>query len=237
VLKISAPHLPDSGAYELDTGIGKLAAHLDLRNTGDNATLRDLVASADVFSQSYRPGALAGHGFAPEDLARLRPGIICTNLSAWGGSGPWRERRGFDTIVQTVSGMAMASGDGAKPKYLPVSAIDYVSGYLMALGTIAALTRRATEGGSWLVSVSLARTGRWIVDRGIVAAQELRDVPIELPDNELARLCMQTASPMGSIGHLRPVAILAETPARWARPPVPLGHDQPAWPDADAPAR
>src|SRR5512140_468989 len=88
VLKISGPHLPDSGAYEMDTGVGKRAAFLDLRQARDAATLQELVRSADVFSQSYRPGALDARGFAPEDLARLRPGIVCTSLSAWGGSGP-----------------------------------------------------------------------------------------------------------------------------------------------------
>ena len=67
-------------------------------------------------------------------------------LSAWGTEGPWRERRGFDSIVQSVSGMAYAQG-GDKPKLMPVSAIDYVSGYLMAFGALAALERRATEGG------------------------------------------------------------------------------------------
>lgn len=232
VLKISGPHLPDSGAFELDTGIGKRAAHLDLRDAQDAATLRGLAGSADVFSQSYRPGTLAGRGFAPEDLAKLRPGIVCVSLSAWGGTGPWRDRRGFDTIVQTVSGMALASGDGAKPKYLPVSAIDYVSGYLMALGTMAALARRAAEGGSWLVRVSLARTGRWITDQGQVDAAALHDVPEELAEEEMARLTMETESPLGRIRHLRPVAVLSETPTRWTRPPVPLGHDRPAWDDS-----
>lgn len=232
VLKITGPHLPDSGAFELDTGIGKRAAHLDLRDAQDAATLRSLASSADVFSQSYRPGALAGRGFAPEDLAKLRPGIVCVSLSAWGGTGPWRDRRGFDTIVQTVSGMALASGDGAKPKYLPVSAIDYVSGYLMALGTMAALARRAAQGGSWLVRVSLARTGRWIADQGQIDAAALRGVAEELAEEEIARLTMETESPLGRIRHLRPVAVLSETPARWTRPPVPLGHDRPAWDDS-----
>ncbi len=227
VLKISGPHLPDSGAYEMDTGIGKRAAFLDLRQARDAATLQGLVRSADVFSQSYRPGALAGRGFAPEDLARLRPGIVCVSLSAWGGSGPWRERRGFDTIVQTVSGMALASG--GKPQYLPVSAIDYVSGYLMALGTMAALERRAKEGGSWLVRVALARTGRWITDRGELGADALRGVAEELTPEEITRLTMETQAPLGRIRHLRPVAILGETPAHWTQPPVPLGYDKPEW--------
>ena len=229
VLKISAPHLPDSGAIEFDTGIGKRAARLDLRDASAAATLRELAAAADVFSQSYRPGALAGRGFAPEDLARLRPGIVCVSLSAWGGTGPWRERRGFDTIVQSVSGMALASGGGSKPRYLPVSAIDYVSGYLMALGAMAALARRASEGGSWLVRVALARTGRWITDRGEIAAAALKDVAEELAPEEIARLTMETASPLGRIRHLRPIAVMAETPARWDRPPVPLDYDRPAW--------
>lgn len=229
VLKISAPHLPDSGAFEFDTGIGKRAARLDLRDAGDVASLRALAASADVFSQSYRPGALAGRGFAPEDLAQLRPGIVCVSLSAWGDTGPWRARRGFDTIVQTVSGMALASGEAGRPGYLPVSAIDYVSGYLMALGAMAALGRRAVEGGSWLVRVALARTGRWITDRGVLETAAPKDVAAELAPEEIARLTMETVSPQGRIRHLRPVAMLAQTPARWTQPPVPLDHDQPVW--------
>lgn len=128
--------------------------------------------------------------------------------------------------------MALASGDGAKPKYLPVSAIDYVSGYLMALGTMAALARRAAQGGSWLVCVSLARTGRWITDRGEIGAAALRDVAEDLDTEEIVRLSMETESPLGRIRHLRPVAVLAETLARWTRPPVPLGHDRPAWEDS-----
>ena len=110
VLKIIAPHLPDSGSVELDTGLGKLSTHLDLRNQQDVETLRTLVRGADVFSQSYRPGALAGHGFSPEALAEMRPGIVCVELRAWGREAPWRERRGFDTIVQTATGMALVSG-------------------------------------------------------------------------------------------------------------------------------
>jgi crotonobetainyl-CoA:carnitine CoA-transferase CaiB-like acyl-CoA transferase len=223
VLKITAAHLPDSGAMELDTGLGKLAAHLDLRSAQGVETLRGLLGSADVFSQSYRPGALAGRGFSPEEAAKLRPGIVYVSLNAWGQTGPWKGRRGFDSIVQTVSGMAYASGDGTKPKLMPCSAIDYVSGYLMAYGAMAALARRAREGGSWLVRVALARTGKWIVDRGTVDADSA-------PAQESVGLVMETPSPAGLISHLKPVVQLSETPARWARPPVPLGHHRPEWP-------
>jgi crotonobetainyl-CoA:carnitine CoA-transferase CaiB-like acyl-CoA transferase len=219
VLKISGAHLPDSGISEFDTGIGKLSAHLDLRTSAGTATLRGLLAESDVFSQSYRPGALAARGFSPGQAAQLRPGIVYVTLSAWGTEGPWRERRGFDSIVQTVSGMAYAQG-GDKPKLMPVSAIDYVSGYLMAFGALVALERRATEGGSWLVRVSLARTGKWIVDRGFI-----RDFS-SVGNPDVADLLMKTEK----YTHLRPVLGLSETPPFWERPPVPLGTHPPVWP-------
>jgi len=228
VLKIAAAHLPDSGAVEFDTGIGKLQANLDLRTPAGVETLQGLLRQADVFSQSFRPGTLAGRGFSPAQAAALRPGIVYVTLSAWGSEGPWRDRRGFDSIVQTVSGMAYAQSsagpDPAKPRLLPVSVIDYVSGYLMAFGAMVALARRATEGGSWLVRVSLARSGKWIADRGFV--EDFASVPLELPKDELQRLIMQT----GRFSHLRPVLELSETAPHWARPPMPLGSHPPAWP-------
>ncbi len=221
VLKITAAHLPDSGDIDLDTGIGKLSAQLDLRQKESVETLRRLAQEADVFSQSYRPGALAARGFSPEALAKLRPGIVCVSLSAWGPTGPWKDRRGFDSIVQCVSGMAAAQGGADAPKLLPCSAIDYVSGYLMAYGAMVALARRAKEGGSWRVRVALARTGKWIVDRGVTDASKAVE-----PD----AATMETRSPAGVITHLKPVVQLSETPPFWARPPVPLGHHRAEWP-------
>jgi crotonobetainyl-CoA:carnitine CoA-transferase CaiB-like acyl-CoA transferase len=227
VLKISAAHLPDSGMTDLDTGLGKLSARIDLRSEPENSLLKKLAKEADVFVQSYRPGALAARGFSAESLARLRPGIVCASLSAWGPTGPWRERRGFDSIVQAVSGIAQANGDGAKPRLLPVSAIDYVSGYLMAFGVCVALARRASEGGSWLVRVALARVGKWIIDRG--TAQRYHGLPEDLAEAELAPLLAEMDAPDGRIRYLKPVLELSETPAYFARPPVPLGYHRPAW--------
>jgi crotonobetainyl-CoA:carnitine CoA-transferase CaiB-like acyl-CoA transferase len=231
VLKIAGPHLPDSGTSEFDTGIGKLQAFLDLRTPAGVETLRGLLKEGDVFSQSFRPGTLAARGFSPEQAAALRPGIVYVTLSAWGSEGPWRDRRGFDSIVQTVSGMAYAQGAGSeppKPKLLPVSVIDYVSGYLMAYGALVALARRAREGGSWLVRVSLARTGKWIVDRGFV--EDFASIPKELGEQELKNLLVETKAPSGTIQHLRPVLQLSETRPRWERPPVALGTHPPEWP-------
>src|SRR5689334_19654077 len=104
VLHISAPHLPSFDDLLPDTGRGKRSSFLDLRTEAGREVLRRLAAGADVFVQGYRPGAVAGQGFAPEALAALRPGIVCTSLSAYGETGPWGGRRGFDSLVQTASG-------------------------------------------------------------------------------------------------------------------------------------
>lgn len=224
VLKISAEHLPDSGLVEMDTGIGKRSARLDLRTQSEQ--LVRLVKHADVFVQSYRPGALAARGFSPERLAELKPGIVCASLSAWGTTGPWRTRRGFDSIVQAVSGMAHKSGDAKGPKLLPVSAIDYISGYLMAFGTAVALERRAREGGSWLVRVALARVGRWIVDRGVTSCD---GVAADVAPTELARYCAEMDAPVGRLTYLKPVIQFSHTPGEWTQPPVPLGTHEARW--------
>jgi len=235
VLKISAAHLPSLGRQEYDTGHGKLSAHLDLREEKDKETLRGLIREADVFSQGYRPGTLGGRGFSSEALAGMRPGIVVVSLSAFSHVGPWAPRRGFDTVIQTVSGITHRQGElfpGARPgpQFYPVSAIDFLTGYLMATGAMVALARRAREGGSWLVRISLAQVGRWLVERGQVPEAQLRDVAKEFTPAELDRWSMVTSTPVGRLQHLAPVLRLSETPPRWARPMVPLGYHQPVWP-------
>jgi crotonobetainyl-CoA:carnitine CoA-transferase CaiB-like acyl-CoA transferase len=66
----------------------------------------------------------------------MRPGIVCVELRAWGREGPGHERRGFDTIVQTATGMTLVSGGGTEPRLTAVSAIDYVSGHIMAFSAM-----------------------------------------------------------------------------------------------------
>jgi len=235
VLKISAAHLPSLGRQEYDTGHGKLSAYLDLREAKDTETLRGLVRDADVFSQGYRPGTIANRGFSPEALAHTRPGIVVVSLSAFGHVGPWASRRGFDTVIQSVSGITSRQGElfpgkSPGPQFYPVSAIDFLTGYLMAFGAMVALARRTREGGSWLVRISLAQVGRWLIERGQVPEAELKDVPKEFTPAELERWSMTSNTPEGRLQHLGPVVRLSETPPRWTRPTVPLGYHQPEWP-------
>jgi crotonobetainyl-CoA:carnitine CoA-transferase CaiB-like acyl-CoA transferase len=237
VLKITGEHLPNLGYQEFDTGHGKLSAFLDLRSPGDVDTLRGLVREADVFSQGYRPGTLAARGLSVEELTAMRPGLVYVSLCAFGHTGPWASRRGFDTVVQTVSGITtrqaeVVAGAVAEPQFYPVSAIDYCTGYLMAAGAMIALKRRAEQGGSWLVRISLAQVGKWIVDLGEVPAAALDGVAAEFTAEELDRWSMVTQTPSGLLRHLKPVVALSETPPYWARPSVPLGYHKPVWPVA-----
>ena len=236
VMKITGAHLPNIGYQEYDTGHGKLNAQLDLRETKDMEILRGLVSQTDVFSQGYRPGTLGGRGLSPEELAELRPGIVYISLCAFSHMGPWASRRGFDTVVQTVSGITNRQGDlfpGATPgpQFYPVSAIDYLTGYLMAFGGMVALNRRVHEGGSWLVRISLAQVGRWLVSQGEIPEADLKNIPAEFNPEEVASWSTVSDTPMGKLGHLGPVLSLSETPPRWARTSVPLGHHDPVWPE------
>ncbi|MGC2525502.1 MAG: CoA transferase [Stellaceae bacterium] len=235
VMKITAPHLPNIGYQEYDTGHGKLQAHLDLRQPRDLDTLLGLVREADVFTQGYRPGTLGNRGLSPEELTKLRPGLVYVSMCAFSHAGPWASRRGFDTVVQTVSGITTRQGElfpGASPgpQFYPVSAIDYLTGYLMAFGGMVALARRAREGGSWLVRISLAQTGKWLVDRGQVPEAALANVDKELYPAEIARWSIESDTPVGWLRHLGPTVRLSETAPYWARPTAPLGYHEPVWP-------
>ena len=236
VLNISAAHLPAIEALVIDAGRGKLTAQLDLRTESGRAQLQALARGTDIFVQGYRPGGLASHGFAPEELARLRPGIICVSLSAYGHEGPWAGKRGFDSLVQTATGFNQAEGQAAggdKPGPLPCQALDHGSGYLMAFGAMAALSRRLREGGSWHVRVSLAQTAHWL--------RHLGRLPhgLGVPDTTFAAVedLLETAkSGHGMQTGVRHAGVLTKTPARWDRPAMPLGSHLPSWPTSEAAA-
>ncbi len=206
------PNLPNIGAIA-ETSRGKLSVVADLDTASGRITLGNLLRSAHVFVQGYRPGALEAQGFGPEDVARLRPGIVYVSLSAYGHVGPWARRRGFDSLVQTASGFnhaeAQAAGQEA-PRPLPVQILDYASAYLMAFGAQVALARQATEGGSWHVRVSLAQTARWL--------RSLPRVPngLACPMPPLDGYLEESASGFGSLAAVRHAARFSATPAKMA---------------------
>ena len=226
VLHIAAPHLPYQTEILMDTGHGKRCAWVDLTKPAGVETMTGLLREADIFTQGYRPGTIASRGFSPEQVAALRPGIVCVSICAYGHEGPWAERRGFDSIVQNVTGLAATQGSLAKPRNLPVQALDYIAGYLGALGAMAGLARRIEQGGSWLVRVSLVQVAHWLASLGTVDASQGTS---ELPETELARYLMESDGPFGHLRHLKPVTQFSETPAYFARPAEPLGTSPARW--------
>jgi len=229
VLLVTAAHLPAIGPLVIDTGRGKRSCQLDLRDPDDRHTLHKLLHHADVMVQGYRPGGLAERGVGPDDVARARPGIVYVTLTAYGDVGPWAAKRGFDSLVQTATGFNHAEGmaaDTDAPRPLPAQVLDHAAGYLLACGAMAALLRRAREGGSWHVRVSLAQVGQWLrglgrVPDGLkVADQRFEDV---------GDLLEALPSGFGELTVVRHAAQLSETPARWVLPSVPLGTHAAEW--------
>jgi crotonobetainyl-CoA:carnitine CoA-transferase CaiB-like acyl-CoA transferase len=226
VLRVGTRRLPEDDAMLRDTGHGKRSTALDLNDAREAARLRELVRGADVFSQGYRPGAMASLGFGLEDVLALRPGIVYVQLSAFSHRGPWAARRGFDSIVQAHSGIADEHAVDGVPGFAPANPLDYMTGYLAAFGVVVALIRRAREGGSYRVRLSLAQTGRWLARQPRVDAT---GVAPDLEPERLGSLMMTSDTPFGRLRHLAPIAQLSETPGRWDRPAVPLDHDPPEW--------
>jgi crotonobetainyl-CoA:carnitine CoA-transferase CaiB-like acyl-CoA transferase len=230
VMRVTAPHLPGLPELDIDTGRGKLAASLDLRATDDRDWLRALVREVHIFVQGYRPGALAARGFSPEALAGMRPGIVVVTLTAYGHAGPWAGRRGYDSLVQNACGLNVAEAKAAgvpAPKELPAQALDHATGYLMAFGAMMALMRKLKDGGSWHVRVSLAQTAHWLAGLGRVENGFTCEEPAR---EEIRALTEEMDTPFGRLSFVRHAAILSDTPAFWARPPVPLGTHAPVWP-------
>jgi crotonobetainyl-CoA:carnitine CoA-transferase CaiB-like acyl-CoA transferase len=229
VMLVTSPHLPQMMPLVMDSGRGKLSAFIDLRDAAGRDTLAALTREADIFVQGFRPGAVGGHGFTPERAAELRPGIVYVSLCAYSHEGPWSGRRGFDSLTQNANGINHAEGEaaGAKaPKPLPCQALDHAAGYFMAFGAMTALMRRATEGGSWHVRVSLAQAGHWIRNLGRIGGLSCPDPT----DDDVRDRLYENDTGFGRLTTVKHAAVLSETPARWARPSVPLGTHKPEWP-------
>ncbi|KIL62008.1 hypothetical protein M378DRAFT_166153 [Amanita muscaria Koide BX008] len=238
VLLVTSPNLPSLPFLDIETSLGKRTTQLDLTQESDHASLIDLARDCDVFLQAYRPGGLEAKGFGVDDLVKLRPGIVCASLNAWGWEGPWKDRKGFDSLVQTATGFNFEEGKayheymlshaelGVKssfaPKPFPMQTLDYAAGYFLAFGINAALARTMTEGGSWEVRVSLAAVGQWLRSLGRVSPEEafgngMGKFPSTSDDEEISKLSTTWPSVAGdgrSITGLRHPAVLSGAPVR-----------------------
>lgn len=229
VLAIGAAHLPNIPTLVIDNGRGKRAAQLDLRNEAGRQRLRELIRGADVFLHAYRPGALAAHGFSGEELQALRPGLIEVRLSAYSHAGPWAGRRGFDSLVQSATGIAWEEGqaaDSEQPGKLPCQALDHATGYLAAFCAMTALRRRATEGGGWRAQVSLAQTGRWLQSMPRLA-DGLQHADLTRAEVDQWRQTM--SSSYGEISAIAPAEQMSETPPHFDLPPSALDAYEASW--------
>jgi crotonobetainyl-CoA:carnitine CoA-transferase CaiB-like acyl-CoA transferase len=226
VLHVRSPRLPFVEPFVIDTNPGKRSCYLDLERPDDTDRLRALVRNADVFSQGYRLGAFARRGFGPEALAEMRPGIVMVSIDCYGHQGPWAARPGWEQLAQTVSGMAHEHAGESAPALIPAAVNDYTTGYLAALGALAALARRAVEGGSWHVRVSLTRTAMWIMALPRTPAEAS---PAGVDVAAIAPWFIEMDTAWGRLRRLGPIARMSATPPRWDRPPARLGSDAPGW--------
>ena len=226
VLRVGADHLPSVDVGVISTGFGKRNTSLDLRSDDGRTSMEALISEADVWIDAYRPGALASHGFAPERVAELRPGIVIVQISAFDWTGPWAGRRGFDSIVQSTTGVRSAGGEFGRdsdgrptgtPTGLPVQALDYATGFLAA-GFVAQLVAHQRDvGGSWLGRTSLLRLRNDLVARRSPATFSPAAINIE------PKYLGSVESDFGRVTAVRPFA------GTWTSPPEPLGTAAPTW--------
>ncbi len=219
VLRLDAPGFEEVPALVADTSAGKRCARLDLRDS----RVESLVAAADVLVCGLRPGALARLGWTPERLAQVNPQLVVADLSAYGETGPWAGRRGFDSLVQTVNGMSaegMRRARALAPVPLPAQALDHASGWLLAAGVLHALTLRRDDGQGRHVGVVLARTGQWL--DGLGRQDEALSAP---PPGQVEVV----ASPLGRVTRVVAPGALDGRRLSWAGTPSRLGSSEPSF--------
>ncbi|MFD0553570.1 CoA transferase [Streptomyces rectiviolaceus] len=228
VLRVDSPRLPELPDQHTDTGFGKRSATLDLAERTGRRTFDELLARADVVVTGYRPGALDRFGLAPEALAERRPGVVVAQLSAWGGYGPWAERRGFDSLVQVATGIAAVEGAADRPGALPAQALDHGTGYLLAAAVLRSLTEQvAGDGGARSVRLALARTAGWLLAGD--GAGDSGDSGEGASSYEPGAWLAETDGPLGRLRYALPPVSFAGGPVNWSRPPGRWGADTPEW--------
>ena len=225
VLRIDPPDWEEPAVVPEMT-LGKRCARLDLRAAEGRQALAELLRCADVMVHGYRPRALDRLGLPGDERQPIRPGLIDVSLNAYGNTGPWAQRRGFDSLVQMSTGindLGRQAGGGDRPRPLPVQALDHATGYLLAAAALRGLTERQRDGRGWLARVSLARTAQLLmeVSAGYAPSAGSADVGPPAGTTEV--------TPWGPAVRLRPPVQLPGTPVHWDSPAVRLGSAHPAW--------
>ena len=215
----------DEPAVVPEMTLGKRAARLDAHDPAGLGRLTELLAEADVIVHGYRSDALERLGFGDEVRAAARPGLVDVSLDAYGHSGPWAARRGFDSLVQMSSGIAdagMRAAAADRPTPLPVQALDHGTGYLVAAAVLAGLRDRVTDGVGTRARLSLARTALELeAARGLPRAARFA---APLPQSHDS-----VATPWGVATVLPAPLEVAGVRIGWERPPRALGTDAPSW--------
>lgn len=228
VLRIDPPSWDEPGAIP-EVCLGKRCARLDIKTAAGRERFEALLARADVLIHGYRADALERMGYDGESLQRLAPGLVEVCLNAYGWSGPWRNRRGFDSLVQMSSGIAEAGmrwRQADKPVPLPVQALDHATGYLMAAAALQGLARRLASGKGSRSRLSLARTAHGLLEQG--TGLLLPALAEETPGDLVAEIELTS---WGPARRLLPPLRLEGTPLRWDLPAAPLGSSPPYWAD------
>jgi len=210
-----------------DLMLGKRCARLDLDTEAGGARFLELLADADVFVHGLRAGALDGLGLGADVRRAARPGLIEVSLNAYGWTGPWVGRRGFDTLVQTAAGYSieMMNHYGLdQPKLLPAQVMDIGTGYLIAAAVIRGLTKRLEDGKGSTWRLALARSTRHLVEQEEVPEEHVLQWPVIGPTESIAHW-----TPNGPVKRLLPPIAVGEIPLFWEYPGDPYGSSTPMW--------
>ncbi|NGZ83855.1 acyl-CoA transferase [Duganella sp. SAP-35] len=236
VLRIDPPGWTEPGVIP-EVTLGKRCARLDLTLPVDRAIFEGLLADADILVHGYRADALERLGFGEQTRRQLNPGLIDVALDAYGWSGPWAGRRGFDSLVQMSSGIArhgmLAQGTG-KPVPLPVQALDHATGYLIAAAVVRGLLHRLDGQDGMQARLSLARVAELLVASSAEPAASASlaaavGLPPIAPGGEADLSPQLEQTEWGPARRYWPPAEIDGAPMRWERPASSLGSAAPSW--------
>lgn len=225
-----------AGEWELEglyitANVGVRSTRLPVRTDDGRAKLLELLRDADIFYANRRPGLLESLGVDLASAIKARPGLVHVTVSTHGDGGPWKGRVGFDQVAGTVTGMVAAEGTLEAPKLPPTSIVnDYLVAWLGATGAMAALARRAVEGGSYRVHVSLTRAAMWAMSLGLFDPRYAEAAARSGGEHELIDPQLFTSlTPLGIYQGVTENVTLSRTPHHYMNVLSPRGADQPAW--------